>query len=77
MGLLGAVAFVATHHLQPGANRRRDTRVVLTEIAAGASLLMLTLASRSVYPAMVAHALNNGPGIALELQREDWKREWS
>jgi hypothetical protein len=77
MGLLGAVGFVATHHLQPGTNRRDNTRAVVTEIAAGASLLTLTLACHSIYPAMVAHALNNGPGIALELQREDRKRNWS
>ena len=66
MGLLGAVGFVATHHLQPGTNRRDNTRAVATEIAAGASLLILTLACHSIYPAMVAHALNNGPGIALD-----------
>lgn len=74
LGLLGAVGFVATHHVQPGTNRRGTTRAVVTEIAAGASLLALTLACRSVYPAMVAHALNNAPGIALELQRENRKR---
>ncbi|MFF2773867.1 type II CAAX prenyl endopeptidase Rce1 family protein [Streptomyces sp. NPDC058052] len=77
LGLLGAIAFVARHHIQPGTNRRGTTRSTLVEISAAAVLLLLTVASGSIYPALLAHVLNNIPTIVLELQREDDDRGWS
>jgi Type II CAAX prenyl endopeptidase Rce1-like len=69
-GLLAAVAFVARHHVQPGSNRRGSSRALLTEIAAAAVLLALTVASGSILPALLAHLINNIPAVVLELQRE-------
>ncbi|WP_369173403.1 hypothetical protein AB5J49_38050 [Streptomyces sp. R28] len=77
LGLLGAIAFVARHHIQPGTNRRGTTRSTAVEISAPAALLLLTMASGSIYPALLAHVLNNIPTIVLELQRDDDDRGWS
>ncbi|MEU7058736.1 hypothetical protein [Streptomyces sp. NPDC046197] len=77
LGLLGAIAFVARHHIQPGTNRRGTTRSTAVEISAAATMLLLTVVSGSVYPAVLAHVLNNIPTIVLELQREDDDRGWS
>ncbi|MFI6011969.1 type II CAAX prenyl endopeptidase Rce1 family protein [Streptomyces sp. NPDC051243] len=77
LGLLGAIAFVARHHIQPGTNRRGTTRSMAVEISAAVALLFLTMASGSLYPALLAHVLNNIPTIVLELQRDDDDRGWS
>ncbi|MFD7510564.1 CPBP family intramembrane glutamic endopeptidase [Streptomyces sp. NPDC059853] len=69
--LLGAVAFVASHHVSPGTNGRASDRALLTEIFASAVLLILTLLSESLYPALLAHLLNNVPAAVLQLQREN------
>ncbi|WP_196930028.1 CPBP family glutamic-type intramembrane protease [Micromonospora ureilytica] len=71
MGLLSAVAFVARHHVSPGSNGRGTTRATLTEIAAAVLLLVLTVLSQSLFPALLAHLINNLPGVIIELQRED------
>ncbi|WP_336047517.1 CPBP family glutamic-type intramembrane protease [Streptomyces sp. CA2R101] len=77
LGLLAATAFVAQHHIQPGANRRGTVRSTAVEIAGAVALLALTLASQSVYPALLAHLVNNIPQIVIELQRENEDRSWS
>jgi len=65
--VLAAVAFVARHHLPPGSAPR--PRLLFTESAAAVLLLALTVASRSIYPAVVAHLVNNTPQALLEGQR--------
>ncbi|MEU9126700.1 CPBP family glutamic-type intramembrane protease [Kitasatospora sp. NPDC048540] len=77
LGLLGAIAFVARHHIQPGTNRRGTTRSTAVEISAAAALLLLTVASGSIYPALLAHVLNNIPTVVLELQRDNDDRGWA
>ena len=74
LGVLGGVAFVARHHLPPGLSARTPTRVVITQVAAAAAFLWLTLASNSIYPALVAHYVNNAPSLVLELQRRTRER---
>jgi len=74
LGLLAAVAFVARHHAVPGTNGRLTRRSTLVEILAAVLLLGLTALSRSVYPALLAHLLNNIPAIVRELQREPAER---
>lgn len=69
-GLLAAVAFVARHHVQPGHNGRGSARATTVEVVAAAAFLIMTLGSRSVYPALVAHLLANVPGVVVERQRE-------
>jgi hypothetical protein len=69
LGLLAAVAFVARHHVSPGQNWRGSTRTTVLEIIAAAALLVLTLLSGSIYPALLAHTINNVPMFVLHLQR--------
>ncbi|WP_433386938.1 type II CAAX prenyl endopeptidase Rce1 family protein [Micromonospora sp. KLBMP9576] len=76
VGLLGGIAFVAQHHIQPGTNRRGSTRSTLVEISAAVAWLALTVLSGSIYPALVAHVINNIPNVLLELQRENDDRGW-
>lgn len=66
---LGVLGFVARHHLAPQARDRIDRRVLVTQVAAALIFLALTALSRSVYPALVAHLLNNIPQAVLEAQR--------
>jgi membrane protease YdiL (CAAX protease family) len=73
-GLLSAVAFVAIHHVQPGDNGRGSSRALAAVMLGAVVLLLLTLASGSIYPAVLAHALNNVPGVVLQLQRADRER---
>jgi CAAX prenyl protease-like protein len=68
-GLLAGAAFVARHHLPPGLHERTSTRTLLARIAAAAALLALTWAAHSVFPALLAHYVNNAPSFLLELQR--------
>lgn len=70
LGLLAGTGFVARHHIQPGTNRRGTARSTVVELAGAALLLALTWWSQSIYPAMLAHLLNNLPQIVMELQRE-------
>jgi len=68
VAVLSATAFVARHHLLRGVDRwKRD--LVLVEVAGAIGFTALTVASHSVYPAMVAHVINNAPGAAVQLQR--------
>lgn len=73
LGLLGAAAFVAMHHVLRGSsgNGRGTVMVTTVEVFSAISLLALVLLSGSIYPAVVAHAVNNLPGFVTELQRED------
>lgn len=71
LGLLGAVAFVARHHVPSGSNGRGSTRSLLAEAGASTVLLLITLAPGSVYPALLAHMVNNVPPVVLEFQREE------
>jgi hypothetical protein len=66
---LGILGFVARHHLAPQAQSRVPGRVVATQVAAALVLLALTALSRSIYPALVAHLVNNVPQAVLEAQR--------
>ncbi|MFD8805372.1 type II CAAX prenyl endopeptidase Rce1 family protein [Streptomyces sp. NPDC059597] len=68
LGLLAAVAFVARHHIAPGANGRDSTRAMGVEVSAAALLLALTLLSHSVWPALLAHLINNIPSAVLQIQ---------
>ncbi len=70
LGLLAATGFVARHHIQPGTNRRGTARSTVVELTGAALLLALTWWSHSLYPALLAHLLNNLPQIVMELQRE-------
>jgi len=69
LGVLAAVGFVARHHLPPGQHGRTTRRVLATQCVAACALGALTWASRSIYPALLAHALNNTPGLLLEARR--------
>jgi len=70
-GLLAATAFIARHYVQPGTNGRGSPRGMVVEVLAAASLLALVICCGSVYPALVAHLINNLPGCVVELQREE------
>jgi membrane protease YdiL (CAAX protease family) len=69
VGLLSAVAFVAIHFVQPGDNGRGSVRTFLIMIVSAVALLAVTMASGSIYPAVLLHAVKNVPGIVLQLQR--------
>jgi membrane protease YdiL (CAAX protease family) len=64
-----AAAFIARHHLPPRPSAPFRPRVLATELAASLLLSGLVLASRSLYPAVVAHLINNAPQALLEVQR--------
>ncbi|ANP56361.1 hypothetical protein AVL59_07850 [Streptomyces griseochromogenes] len=66
--VLGAAAFIARHHVGDS-KWRTAPRVLATELLAALSLLALVALSGSVYPALVAHLINNAPSVLLELQR--------
>ncbi|MCX4527003.1 hypothetical protein OG982_15205 [Streptomyces sp. NBC_01551] len=68
LGLLAAAAFVARHHIPPGANGRDSARAMGVEIGSAVALLALTAASHSLYPALLAHLLNNIPPAVLQFQ---------
>lgn len=68
-GLLAGAAFVARHHAPPGLHQRTSTRTLLARIAAATALLALTWAAHSIFPALLAHYVNNAPSFLLELQR--------
>lgn len=69
LGVVAAVAFVARHHLPPAAAARTSAQGRLTQLAAAAGFLVLTMASGSLYPAMLAHLVNNAPSAVLAVQR--------
>ena len=69
LGILAGAAFVARHHLPPGVSARTPTRTTLTQILAAAVFLALTVASGSIYPALLAHYVNNAPSLYLEVRR--------
>lgn len=68
LGLLAAVAFVARHHVSAGSNMRGSARGMIIEITAAAGFLAMTMWSGSIYPALVAHLLNNVPMVVLHVQ---------
>lgn len=68
LALLAGIAFVARHYIPPGTNGRGTTRSLLTEIVAAGLLLLLTFVSGSVYPALLAHVVNNLPHVYLQFQ---------
>lgn len=69
VGLLGAIAFVARHHLPTGRSPRTSDREFLTQALAAVALLWLRYTSGSIIPALIAHVLNNIPSTLLEFQR--------
>lgn len=68
VGLLAAVAFVARHHISAG-HWRGSVRSMAVEIVAACGLLTLTVLSHSIYPALLAHMINNLPMSVLHIQR--------
>lgn len=69
LAMIGAVAFVARHRVQPGANGRATSRAFLVEVAAAVGFLVITAWSGSLWPALLGHLLNNLPAFLLQLQR--------
>lgn len=69
LAVLAAVAFVGRHHLPPAASERTTRRGLALQVAGAAALLGLTVASGSIYPAVLAHLLNNAPSAVLAVQR--------
>ncbi len=69
-GLLGAAAFIARHHVADS-QWRKAPRVLAVELLAALSLLSLVVLSGSIYPALLAHLVNNAPSVLLELQRSE------
>lgn len=63
------MGFVARHHTQPGANGRGVAKTTWVEILAGVVLAALTIASGSLYPAVLAHLANNLPQAVAEARR--------
>lgn len=69
MPALAAVAFVARHYLPRQAASRIGARGLVTQVAGAVVMLSLTVASRSLYPAIAAHLINNAPQAFLVVQR--------
>jgi len=70
LAVLGAAAFIARHHVQPGRNGRGTARTWAVEVLGAAGFLLLTWLSGSLYPAIIAHLLYNLPGLVVELRRD-------
>lgn len=75
LALLAAVGFAGRHYVQPGDNRRGSVRQTTAELTAALALLVITELSKSIYPALVVHVLNNLPQIVMELQRESGRAD--
>jgi membrane protease YdiL (CAAX protease family) len=73
LAVLSAAAFVGRHHLIRGVPRTQ-TRVVLVELASAVSLTSLAIASGSIYPAVLAHLINNLPVAAINFQQMRFTR---
>ena len=69
VAVLALLAFVGRHHVVRGLERRATRRILLTETSSGLAFLALAAASGSIWPAVVAHALNNLPFAVLEFQQ--------
>lgn len=69
-GIVAASAFVGSHHAGAGRNGRGTPRSTFLEIAAAVLLMLVTVGSGSIYPALVAHLINNIPAVVVELQRD-------
>jgi membrane protease YdiL (CAAX protease family) len=67
--VLGAVAFISRHHLMRGATWRFRRRTLLVEAVASCLLLWLAVASHSIWPGVLAHAINNLPTTVISLQQ--------
>jgi hypothetical protein len=66
--VLGAVAFVARHHVTRGVDRLRAEQVLVQGVGT-VELTVLAYVSGSVYPAIAAHLIANLPTVVLEVQR--------
>jgi membrane protease YdiL (CAAX protease family) len=62
-------AFVGRHHLPGWATRRANVRTVAVETGSALGFLALTVFSHSLYPAILAHLVNNTPSFVLTVQR--------
>lgn len=71
--IASAASFIGRHHLAPGLHARTTPRMLAAQLTAAIGFTGLTLASRSVYPALIAHLLNNAPGLLLEAGRTTTK----
>lgn len=60
-------AFVARHHLVAGLPQLEARRLGL-EVAAAGTFTLLALGSGSIYPAIVAHIVNNLPSVVIQAQ---------
>jgi hypothetical protein len=67
--IVGAIAFVCSHHLVRGAADRLRWLVIRTEAGAAILFGMLVALSGSVWPAVLAHAITDVPHVMLDLQR--------
>ena len=68
--LLGAVLFVVRHHFPDWASARRsDARTYSVEVISSLAFMILTIVSRSIYPAVVAHIVSNCPSVVILVQR--------
>jgi membrane protease YdiL (CAAX protease family) len=68
LAVFSAAAFVARHHLLRGVSGRAS-RALLVELLAAGSFTLLAALSHSIYPSLVAHAINNLPFVILGLQQ--------
>jgi hypothetical protein len=69
VGLFGALTFCGKHHLPGWATSRWNRRVLGVEVASAVVFLALVVGSHSLYPAVLAHFVNNLPSIILQVQR--------
>jgi membrane protease YdiL (CAAX protease family) len=79
IGLLGSATFVTRHHLVKSPLERFDRRALLVELAAAALLTPLAMMSKSAYPGLVAHLINNAPMVLIQTQQVSYARgpeEW-
>lgn len=69
IAILGALTFCGKHHLPGWAANRWNRRTLSVEIVSAVIFLVLVIASHSLYPAILAHIVNNLPSVVLQVQR--------
>src|SRR5215469_1055927 len=61
ISVLASATFLGRHHLARWAVRRANPRTYVVEISGTFTFLILTVLSRSIFPALIAHLVNNTP----------------